>query len=287
LIALLNPFAPAYMQRALLGVLLLSVLAAVCGVHVVLRRLAFATDVMSHTVFPGVVIAFALRQSLLVGALAGGVLTAVLLTGSASLRRVGEDATLAIMLTSFFAVGVVLVSRQRTYASDLTAFLFGRVLTIDRGDLIFIGIVTAVGVSTLALLHKELVMRAFDRDGAEALGYSVPRLDLVLNLVMAGVMVAALKVVGTALAVALLITPAATARLVTDRVVTAMAVAAAVAAGSGVVGLALSYELSLEHDVRLAAGATVVSVMTVVFSLVLVGARIAGARPRLPLVSER
>lgn len=265
LLALTNPFAPAYMQRALLGVLVLSVLAAVCGVHVVLRRLAFATDVISHTVFPGIAIAFVLDQSLLLGAVAAGGLTALLLTGTASVPRVGPDATLAILLTSFFALGVVGVSRRRTFAADLNEILFGRVLTIDRADLLLVVAVAAVCVAALASIHKELVLRAFDPQGAEAAGYSLARLDLVLNLVVAGVMIAALKVVGTALAVALLVIPAATARLVTQRVVSAMAVAAAVAAAAGVGGLVLSHELSVGHDIRVAAGASIVSMLTAVF----------------------
>jgi manganese/iron transport system permease protein len=134
----LAPFEPPYMQRALLVMLLLAVLGGCCGVHVVLRRLAFSADVMSHTVFPGVVLAFAWDQSVFLGALAFGLLTAVLLTPLGRLPRLGEDAAMAILLTSLFALGVVVVSKRRTYTADLTAFLFGRVLTIDAGDVVLV-----------------------------------------------------------------------------------------------------------------------------------------------------
>jgi manganese/iron transport system permease protein len=111
---LLQPFTIPYMQRALVEVLVLGALAGAVGVLVVLRRLAFVGDALTHTVFPGVVIAHLLDRSLLLGALAFGVLTAVLLTGiTGGSRRVGADAALAILLTSFFSLGVVLVSRSR------------------------------------------------------------------------------------------------------------------------------------------------------------------------------
>ena len=132
---LFEPFTIPYMQRALVEVLVLGALAGAVGVLVVLRRLAFVGDALTHTVFPGVVIAHLLGRSLLLGALAFGVLTAVLLTAVGRHRRVGDDAALAILLTSFFSLGVVLISRTRGFTADLTVFLFGRVLAIDQTDL--------------------------------------------------------------------------------------------------------------------------------------------------------
>src|SRR5215213_6157079 len=159
---LFEPFTLPYMQRALVEVLVLGALAGAVGVLVVLRRLAFVGDALTHTVFPGIVIAHLLGRSLLAGALAFGVLTAVLLTVLGSHRRVGDDAALAILLTSFFSVGVVLISRTRGFTADLTVFLFGRVLAVDRADLAQTLAVAAVAAITLAALHKELVLRAFD-----------------------------------------------------------------------------------------------------------------------------
>jgi manganese/iron transport system permease protein len=264
---LVEPFRLPYMQRALLEVLLLGALAGVVGVFVVLRRLAFVSDALTHTIFPGVVIAHLLDQSLLLGALAFGVLTAVLLTGITTSRRVGADAALAILLTSFFSLGVVLVSRTRTYTADLTVFLFGRVLAVDRADLLqTLALAAVVGV-TLWALRKELVLRAFDPDGAAAMGYRTAALDLVLNLLIALVVVAAVKAVGTVLVVALIVVPAAAARLLADRVATTAVLAAALGAVGGWLGLAVSYEFSVDHGVRLASGATIVVVLVVGFAL--------------------
>jgi manganese/iron transport system permease protein len=264
---LVEPFRLPYMQRALLEVLLLGALAGVVGVFVVLRRLAFVSDALTHTIFPGVVIAHLLDRSLLLGALAFGVLTAVLLTGITTSRRVGADAALAILLTSFFSLGVVLVSRTRTYTADLTVFLFGRVLAVDRADLLQTLALAAVVGATLWALRKELVLRAFDPDGAAAMGYRTAALDLVLNLLIALVVVAAVKAVGTVLVVALIVVPAAAARLLADRVTTTAVLAAALGAVGGWLGLAVSYEVSVDHGVRLASGATIVVVLVVGFAL--------------------
>ena len=264
---LVEPFRLPYMQRALLEVLLLGALAGVVGVFVVLRRLAFVSDALTHTIFPGVVIAHLLDRSLLLGALAFGVLTAVLLTGITSSRRVGADAALAILLTSFFSLGVVLVSRTRTYTADLTVFLFGRVLAVDRADLLQTLALAAVVTGTLWALRKELVLRAFDPDGAAAMGYRTATLDLVLNLLIALVVVAAVKAVGTVLVVALIVVPAAAARLLADRVATTVVLACAFGALGGWLGLAASYEVSVDHGVRLASGATIVVVLVGLFAL--------------------
>lgn len=262
---LVDPFQVPYMQRALAEALLLGVLAGTVGVAVVLRRLAFYGEALTHTVFPGIVIAHLLDRSLFLGALAFGLLSAVLLTGLGTSRRVSTDAGLAILLTSFFAVGVVLVSRLRTYAADLTAFLFGSLLTVDRAAIVETAVVAAIVLLALGLTYKELLLRAFDPVAAAALGYRTALLDLLLNACVALVVVAALKAVGTMLVLALLIIPAATARLVTERLGSMLLVSATLGALAGWIGLAVSYRASIDHGWRLGAGATVVVVLVLGF----------------------
>jgi manganese/iron transport system permease protein len=276
---LFEPFQVPFMQRALEAVLLIGALAGATGVLVVLRRLAFLADALTHTVFPGIVIAFLAGRSLLLGALAFGLLSALLLSGLTARRRVGQDAALAILLTSSFAVGVALVSRSSGYASDLTALLFGRVLSIEPADLAQMAVVSAVVLATLAALRKELVLRAFDPEGSEAAGYRTAVLDLALNLAVALVVVTAVKAVGTLLVIAMLVVPAATARLLTDRVASMTAVSVALGALGGWIGLAVSYQASIEWDLRLAAGATVV-VLLVCFFVLALGASALVRRPR-------
>ncbi|GGN97082.1 metal ABC transporter permease [Microbispora bryophytorum] len=266
---LFEPFHLPFMARALVELLVLGALAGTVGVLVLLRRLAFVSDTLTHTVFPGVVIGHLMAGNggIFWGALAAGVVTAVLLTLLTQRRRVNEDAALAMLLTTLFAVGVVLVSRQTGFTSDLTAFLFGRVLTVTEAQLAQTAVVTVVVVALLAVLRRPLLLRAFDPEGAQAAGVRVGLLDLVLNVAVALVVVAAVKAVGTVLVIALLIVPAAAARRLSDRLAVIVPLACVVGAAAGWLGLVVSYEASVGHGVRLASGATVVLVLVTMYVL--------------------
>jgi manganese/iron transport system permease protein len=257
------PFAAPFMARALAELLLLGALAGTVGVLVLLRRLAFMTDALTHTVFPGVVLGYLLtgEGGVFWGALAAGLLTAVLLTVLTRHRAVTEDAALAVLLTSFFAIGVVLVSRESGYTTDLTAFLFGRILTVTRQQLGQSAVVTVLVVGALVVLRRPLLIRTFDPVGARAAGLRVGALDLATNVLVALVVVASVRAVGTVLVIALLIVPAAAARVVTDRLAVIAVVAAAFGALAGWAGLVISYDASVHHGLRLASGGTVVLVL--------------------------
>jgi manganese/iron transport system permease protein len=273
---LLDPFQAPYLQRALIEAVLLGVLAGVVGVHVVLRQLSFVADTFTHTVFPGLAVAFALGGSLFLGALAAGLVSAVTFTLLDRNRRITSDSALAVVLTSFFALGVVVISRTDRYTSDLTGLLFGRILTVDRAQIVETAVVLVVVLAVVAATHKELVLRAFSPASAEALGYRVGLIDLLTNVLVVLVVVAAARSVGTLLTVALLIVPAATAKLVCRSVARMYLVAAAAGALGGWLGLAASYEASITYDLRLASGATVVLALVAIFVLVLVARRLAG-----------
>ena len=272
---LVDPFTAPYMQRALLMAVLLGVMAGLVGVHVSLRRLAFMADTYTHTVFPGMAVAFAMGTSITAGALVSGVFSAVVFTVIGRSRRVTSDAALAVTLTSFFALGVVVIGRTERYTADLTGLLFGRILTVDRTQIIEVALVLATVAAVLALTHKELVLVAFDPDGAAALGYPTGRIDLFVNILIVLVVVAAARSVGTLLTMALLITPAATARLVSRSVGAMSVTAAGVGALGGWLGLGVSHRLSVTRDLRLAPAATIVVATTVLFAVVLVGRTVA------------
>ena len=266
---LLDPYRLGFMSRALIEVLLLGTLGAVVGVHVALRRLAFVTEAVQHTVFPGIAIAFAAGWPLLPGAAVAAALTVGLLVALTSGRRAARldvDSALALSIASFFAVGVVVVSRRTGYAADLNALLFGRILDVSRTEVAETALIGGLCLVVLALLHKELVLLAFDRTQAAAVGLPVAVLDAVLYAVTAATVVVAVRAIGTVLVVAFVVTPAATGRLLTRGIPAAMGVAAALAATLGWVGLSTSYDASLHHDVRLAAGATVVVAYTLAFA---------------------
>lgn len=264
---LFDPYRLGFMGRALVEVLLLGTLGAVVGVHIALRRLAFVTDAVQHTVFPGIAIAYAVGWPLLPGAAAAAALTvAILVLLTSGRRRIDVDSALALIITSFFAVGVVVVSRRTGYAADLGALLFGRILDVSRAEVVETAVIGGLCLVVLALLHKELVLLALDRTQAAAVGLPVRVLDAVLYAVTAATVVVAVRAIGTVLVVAFIVTPAATGRLLTKSIPGAMAAAAGMAVVLGWIGLSASYEASLHHNVRLAAGATVVVAYTLAFA---------------------
>jgi manganese/iron transport system permease protein len=283
---LTEPFAAGYMQRALIISMILAVLAGVVGVVVQLREQAFMTDALTHSVFPGIAVAFVTGQSMYVGALAAGALAAVVLTLAAQTERIDRDAFMALLLACLFSVGVIVVSRQDTYSADLTALLFGRVLAIDRGEIIQTAVTALVALGALVAMRKELLLRAFDPTAARALGYSLFRIDLVVNAIVALVVVAAARAVGTALVVALLITPAATARLFFGRLSSLLSGSVLIGAICAWAGLVLSYDASVHHGVRLAAGATIVVVLTAVFACAALGQSVWSRRRRARTLGE-
>ena len=275
---LVDPFTVPFMARALVEVVLLGILGGVLGVHLLLRRRAFVTEALQHTIFPGVAIAFVAGQSLLAGGLVAAVASVVLLQILTRNDRVDTDAALALLIATFFALGVVVVSRSDSFQSSLTALLFGRVLAVDARQLAETAVLVVAGLAVLTAVHKELMLRAFDPTATGAMGYPVRRLDLVLDLVVALAVVAAVRAVGTVLLVAFLVTPAAAARLCCRRVPPMMVVAAVLTAVCGWLGLAASYEASVNHDLRLASGALVVLTITAGF---LVVAAVVAVRSRL------
>ncbi len=224
-------------RRACLEAALVGALAGVVGVHVLLRRLPFFVVAMSHATFPGVVIASVLGFSLFAGGTAFGlvVVAAVLAIGTS--RALDNASAIGVVLAGSFALGVLILSARPGSSADLSALHVGSVLTVTAADIVTT-IVVAVGVLlVLAALHKELVLEAFDRTGATALGYRAWMLDAAVMVAVTVTMVTAIPAVGTLLAVALLTVPALTARLWVERIAPAMAVAAFVGALSGVAGL--------------------------------------------------
>src|SRR4051794_33885867 len=249
------------MQRAIVEVVLMGLTCGLIGTYVVLRGMAFIGDALSHAIFPGVVIAFLLQTSFFLGAITFGVITAVTIGGLARNRRVSEDTAIGVLFAGMFALGIVLVSGVRGYTADLASFLFGDVLGVSTTDLISSVLIGLLVLALLILFHKELVLTAFDKDMAEAEGLPVALIDLGLLILIALTIVVSLRAVGNILVVAMLVTPAAAARLWTDRLVVMMALSALFGALGGVLGLLMSF-----HTDR-AAGGMIVLVVTVWFGI--------------------
>jgi manganese/iron transport system permease protein len=259
---LVEPFTHAFMQRALVEVILMGAVTGAIGTYVVLRGLSFIGDALSHAIFPGVVIAFLLGRSVFLGALAFGLLTSASIVVLATTRRVKEDSAIGVLFAGSFALGVVLISTTRNYSRDLAAFLFGNVLGVTTTDIALSATIGGLVLLLLALFHRQLVLVAFDREAAQAMGVPVFWVNLLLLAMISLTIVVSLSAVGNILVVAMLVTPAAAARLLTDRLPVMLGLSAAIGALSGVVGLEVSYHANV------AAGGTIVLVATGVFGLV-------------------
>ena len=244
-----------YARRALIEALLVGALCGLVGVHVVLRRLSFFTMAMTHATFPGVVLAALVGVDLLLGSGLFGVLVVLGVSWLTTRPRSDSTAAVGVVLSAGFALGVALLSAQAGFTRDLSAYLVGSIVTVQTSDLVKTALVLAAVALTLVLVGKELVFGAFDRGGMVAAGYQAGRLDLLLLLVVELTVVTSVPAVGTIQAVALIVAPAAAARLWCDRIGPTTVLAVLLGMASGVVGLAVSqaYEVAAGAAIVLAA----------------------------------
>ncbi len=235
--------------------------AGVIGSHVVLRGMAFIGDAVAHSVFPGLAVAFLLQGSLLVGGAVAGLVTAVLVAIVSQNRRLKEDSVIGILFAGAFALGIVIISRAPGYSGSLQQFLFGSITGITNDDIVVVCVAGAIVLLLERAVHKELVTVGLDRETARASNLPVFALDLLLYVLVTMTVVISVQVIGNVLVLALLVTPAATARLFTDRLSRMMVLAPVIGGLSALVGLYLSWSIDLP------AGGTIVLVATAVFLL--------------------
>lgn len=261
---LTDPLQYPFIQRALIEIAIVGALCGLLGCFVVLRGLAFIGDALAHAVFPGVVLSYLAGRSILIGAFIFGGLTALGIGVLSKSRRVSEDTAIGVIFAAFFALGVVLLSRQTGFRRDLGSLLFGSILGVSMQDVVVSAVIAAVVVVVLLALMKEFALVAFDATLARSLGYPVFLLDLVLLLLVSATIVVSLQTVGNILILALIVTPPATARLLTDRLGRMLILSAAIGVGSGIAGLYISYHAGT------AAGGTIVLTATACFLVALV-----------------
>lgn len=259
---LTDPLTYSFFTRALLAAVLVGVVSSVLGTFVVLRGMAFLGDALAHTILPGVVIAFLLGRSLTLGALVMGVITAVAIGFITQRSQLKEDTAIGVIFAGLFALGVALLSATNNYAVDLAHFLFGNLLGVSTADLWTIAALGGLVLLVILLLYKEFMVISFDIVLATALRLPTTFLNYLLLVLIALTIVVSLQVVGISLMLAMLVTPAAAASLLTQRLPTMMATAAAIGATSGVVGLYGSFYLDI------ASGPAVVLVATLIFLFV-------------------
>ncbi|TDC78140.1 anchored repeat-type ABC transporter permease subunit [Micromonospora sp. KC606] len=255
---LLNPDL-AFLPKALAIAVMSSIVCGVVGCYVVLRGMAFIGDAVAHAVFPGIAVAFVLQGSLILGGAVAGVATALLIAIFAQNRRVKEDSIIGVFLVGAFALGIVIISQAPGYAGSLQQFLFGSITGIPDRDLYLVGGAGLVILGLVLALHKEFVAVCLDREMSRSMGLAVFWLDIVLYVLVTLAVVISLQTIGNILVLALLITPAAAARLLTDRLGVMMLLAPVIGGASATVGLYLSWS----YDTPV--GGTIVLVATAVF----------------------
>lgn len=258
LLDLTNPLL-AFLPRAMLVSVLAAIVCGVVGAHVVLRGMAFVGDAVSHAVFPGLAVAFLMGGSLLLGGLVAGVITAVLVTVFTQNRRVGEQSVVGVLFTAAFAAGIVIISKAPGYSGSLTSFLFGSISGVPMSDVYVVAGAAALIVGAVVALGPQLVAVSFERETARAMGLPIFALDLALYLLVTLSVVVSIRTIGNILVLALLVTPAATARLVTERLAPMMFASAGFGALAAVLGIYLSWSLDLP------AGGTIVLVSSALF----------------------
>lgn len=263
---LLEPLQYAFMVRGLIAAVAVGIVSATVGTYVVLRGMAFFGDALAHSILPGIAIGYLVgggaREPLFWWALVSAILSALGIGAISRNTKIKEDTAIGIIFAGTFALGVALISTVRSYSVDLAHFLFGDVLGVRNGDLWLIGIFGGLALLTIFAFYKEFMVLSFDPILAATLRLPVRLLDMLLLILIAVTIVVSLQTVGVALMVAMLVTPAATAYLLTKRLPVMMTLAAVFASISGVVGLYISYYWSI------ASGSAIVLVCTAIFALV-------------------
>lgn len=278
----LEPLAFSFFVRALIASVMVGLLCAVVGTYVVLRGVAFIGDAIAHAGFPGVVVAYMTGIPFYLGAAVAAVGTALAIGYVTKRAGIRQDTVIGVLFAGTFALGVFLFSTIDGYVADLFSFLLGNVLAIGLEDLVGLLVLGLVVVAIVGLLWKELLYATFDPLGAAASGIRVERIEYVFLALVGLTIVVSLQAVGIILVVAMLITPAATAQMLTARFTRLMGLAALVGITSAVIGLYLSYWLNV------ASGATIVLVQTGLFVVALVlGPRgLLGRRRRVEAIAD-
>jgi len=260
---LLEPLEFGFMQRGLLASVLVSVICGILGSFVVLKGLAFIGDALAHASFGGVALAFVLGINIYLGAFVFAIATALGIGAITQRGRVSSDTAIGVLFSGTFALGILIISRVDRYTTDLFGYLFGDVLSITATDLWTIAILGLVVLALVLVFYRQLLFVAFDPTVAAASGIATRRLEYLLLALLGVTIVTAIQAVGIVMVVALLVTPSATAYLLTRRFHHMILASVAVGALSALLGIYLSYYLDV------ASGAAIILVATALFFVTL------------------
>ncbi len=247
-----------FLQNALFTSIVIGIVSGVIGCFIILRGMSLMGDAISHAVLPGVAVSYIVGVNYFIGATVFGVFAAMVIGLVTQHSKLKSDTAIGIVFSSFFAGGIILISFAKS-STDLYHILFGNVLAVTQSDMIITVIIAIIVILFVIVFYKELLVSSFDPVMSQAYGLKTQVIHYALMFLLTLVAVSALQTVGTILVVAMLITPAATAYLLSNRLSVMILIASTIGVISSVIGLFLSYSYNL------ASGAAIVLTTTVFF----------------------
>jgi ABC-type Mn2+/Zn2+ transport system permease subunit len=280
---ILEPFGYPFIVRGMVAAILAGALCGGIGVYVVLKRMAYIGHGLAHAVLGGAVVSFVMSVNFLIGSTVWGFLCAQLITLTTKKRKIAYDAAIGVITTASFAVGIVLISRYKSFTRDFETALFGNIVGVTGGDLVALAAVTGATALVLFVAYKHFLFTTFDGDVAQFYGVPTGWVEAVFSLVLAGTIVVSLQVLGVLLIAGATVIPPVSARMLTDSFPRMLMLSAGIGAVCGFLGIYLSYFADVSS------GATIVLVEAAVFATVMaysnLRSRLVTARRREPVMS--
>ncbi len=260
---MLEMLSSAFMQKALIVGIIVSLISGLVSVFVVLRKMSFIGAGISHAAFGGVAIGFFTGINPIITAIIYSIAVALGIDAVSRKGKVSEDATIGIFFASSMALGIVLISLSKEFNVDLFGYLFGNILAITEGEVLLSLCIAVFAIGAIVLFLKEIFITTFNEEIARVSGISVRAINLLFLIVLAVSIVISMKIVGIILISALLVIPGATAQLFAKNLYFMIAASCGVAVISTVLGLVLAYEFDI------APGGSIVLTATAIFLVVL------------------
>lgn len=257
-----------FMQRALLGGIIVGALCAAIGVYVTLRKESFISEAIAHASLAGVALAFLISFNELYIALVIGVVTAIGITYMQKRTNVSSDAVIGIFFSLIFAIGIIILHFVQGYRPELTSFLFGSILSITQHDIIISALVLIISLVIIFVFYEQLLYVSFDKEGAKIKGIKVELFDYIIRIITAIAVIASIKLVGMILVTALLVIPASGAKLFAKRFSHMIPISIILSIVSVILGLWGSYYFDIPS------GASIVVVTATLFIILSVGKKI-------------
>ena len=254
-----------FLQKALLTSIMVGIICGVIGSFIILRGMALMGDAISHAVLPGVAISYMLGINYFYGAVATGILTSFGIGAISQNSRIKTDSSIGLVFSAFFALGIILITKAGS-ATDLTQILFGNVLSVRSSDMWLTLIIGAFVILVVVLFFKELLISSFDETMAAAYGLKTRLIHYTIMFLLTLVTVASLQTVGVILVVSMLITPASTAYLLTNRLSVMVVLAGFFGALSSVIGLYFSFLYNLPSGPVIALATTSLFLLAFLFA---------------------